>query len=270
MSETDVVQIIGRAKDGPAATFLLCTNRVDALLHRAVLSCFEQTEPNFELLIVVNGDASAEMASELRSRYGHDSRVRVASTEVRFLNFSLALGLHLARAPFIARIDSDDISSPNRLAVQIAYMRANPDVAVLASGFELIDRDGSVLSQVDPVVDRHSIRRQFFYRNPLCHPTVMLRTEAVRQVGGYLGGHHAEDYDLWCRLLVDGTWQIAAIPQLLLGYNSDPSGVARRSRSAYISMASTQLACLLASKDPRWLVGVLTSVCKLLFRARPS
>jgi len=265
----DAAKIIGCENDGPAATFLLCTNRVDALLHRAVLSCFGQTEPHFELLIIVNGDASAEMEAELRVRYGHDSRVRVVSTEVRLLNFSLALGLHLARAPFIARIDSDDISSPERLAVQIAYMRANPDVAVLASGFELIDADGRVISQVDPELDRHSIRRQLFYRNPLCHPSVMLRATAVRQVGGYLGGHHAEDYDLWCRLMVDGRWQIAAIPELLLGYNSDPSGIARRSRNAYISMASTQLACLLASKDPRWLVGVVTSIWKLLFRARP-
>jgi glycosyltransferase involved in cell wall biosynthesis len=258
------------AQSCPTATILLCTNRVDAMLDRAISSCLEQTVQCFELLIIVNGAQIAEMASELQTRYGHDHRVRVIWTDVRFLNFSLALGVHLARAPLIARMDSDDISAPDRLAVQTAFMLANPNVGVLATGFELIDSEGGVMSRVIPPTDARALRRDFYYRNPLCHPTVMLRAEAVRQVGGYLGGHHAEDYDLWCRLLVDGRWQIAAIPQLLLGYNSDSSGVARRSRSAYISMASTQLACLLASKDPRWLVGVLTSVCKLLFRARSS
>ena len=268
MRDETSIPSAGCSQAAPRATFLLCTNRSDPLLDRAILSCLDQTEQNFELLIVANGANAQAIASELKSRYGHDARIRVSSTEVRHLNFSLALGLHLARAPLVARIDSDDVSAADRLALQIAFMHAHPDVGVLATGYELIDVDGRVFSRVIPPTSDEAIRRQLYHRNPVCHPSVMVRVSAIREICGYLGGHHAEDYDLWCRLLIHGKWRIAAIPQPLLRYNSDPSGLARRSRSAYISMASTQVACLLISKDPMWLLGVLVSVWKLLLRSK--
>jgi len=268
MRDESSILSAGCSQAVPRATFLLCTNRSDPLLDRAILSCLKQTEQDFEILIVTNGANAHAIASELKSRFGHEVRVRIFSTEVRHLNFSLALGLHLARAPLVARIDADDVSAADRLALQIAFMHAHPDVGVLATGYELIDADGSVLSRVIPPTSDEAIRRQFYYRNPVCHPSVMIRVSAIRQIGGYLGGHHAEDYDLWCRLLVDGKWRISAIPQPLMRYNSDPTGLARRSRSAYVSMASTQVACLLMSKDPRWLLGVLVSIWKLLVRSK--
>ena len=254
----------------PLVTILLCTNRNDALLHRAIDSCLRQTLVDFELVLIANGECAIEIASSISHQYRNEPRLRVDQTHVRHLNFSLALGVHLSRADFIARMDADDISVPDRLEIQLAYMRTNKDVAVLASGYELIDTQGTTLSQVIPATDSKSILRQLQYRNPLCHPSVMLRAAAVRQVGGYLGGNHAEDYDLWCRIAIDGRWRIAAMAEPLIRYNAVPTGEARRSRSAYVSMASVQLGCFLATGRPQWAIGSFVSACKCIWRGRSA
>lgn len=252
----------------PLVTILLCTNRNDAFLHRAIDSCLRQTLVDFELMLVVNGECAIAIASSISDDYRSEPRLRVIQTHVRHLNFSLALGVHLSRADFIARMDADDISVPNRLELQLAYMRTNKDVAVLASGYELIDAQGTTQSQVIPSTDSNYILRQLKYRNPICHPSVMLRTVAIRQVGGYLGGHHAEDYDLWCRIAIDGRWRIAAMAEPLIRYNAVSTGEARRSRSAYVSMASIQLGCFFATGRPQWALGCLISACKCIWRGR--
>lgn len=257
-----------RREASPDVTWLLCTHREDALLHRAVQSCLAQTLRDFELLLVVNGPEVDRLVPHLARLYSDDHRVRVIGTPVQLLNFSLGLGLHLARAPFVARMDADDVAHPERLARQLAFMRAHDDVVVLGSSYRLIDADGQMRGAVSLPVDDRAIRKALRFRNPICHPTVMLRRAPVLAAGGYLGGEHAEDYDLWLRLAINPAWRFANLPEPLLCYNSSPTGAARRSMVAYATVAGAQLRQFLLTRDVRWLMGTALTAMKALLRGR--
>lgn len=251
----------------PGVSWLLCTHRDDALLRRAVASCLAQTWEDFELLLVVNGPQWAQLLPVLSDAYAHDKRVRVVGTAVHLLNFSLSLGLHLARAPLVARMDADDVAHPERLARQVAFMNAHPEVTVLGSSCRLIDQQGREVGHIDALEADRDIRRAMHYRNPMCHPSVMLRRDPVRAIGGYLGGRNAEDYDLWVRLANAGMARFANLPEPLLDYNASPSGQARRSRAAYANVAGTQWREFLITRDLRWLLGSLITMAKAFFLA---
>jgi glycosyltransferase involved in cell wall biosynthesis len=246
----------------------MCTNREDELLHRAIASCLNQTLQDLELVLVANGEHAATIERALQARYGHDDRIRLFSTEIRYLNFSLSLGLQHTRAEFVARMDADDESMPDRLEIQYDFMQHNPDVTVLCAAYELVAPDGTVVGGVVPPRSDRQIRSQLRYRNAICHPTVMFRASSVKQAGGYLGGLHAEDYDLWSRLHAIGSYRFGSIDRCVLRYSAQPSGAARRSRAAYASMASAQIRGFLESGDPRWLAGSALSVAKMLIRGR--
>jgi glycosyltransferase involved in cell wall biosynthesis len=252
----------------PLVSWLMCTNREDELLHRAIASCLNQTLQDLELVLVANGEHAAPMARALQARYGHDDRIRLFSTEIRYLNFSLSLGLHHTRAAFVARMDADDECMPDRLEIQYDFMQHNPDVTVLCAAYELVAPDGTVVGKVIPPRSDHQIRSQLRYRNAICHPTVMFRASSVKQAGGYLGGLHAEDYDLWSRLHEVRSCRFGSIDRCVLRYSAQPSGAARRSRTAYASMASSQFRCFLRDGDPRWLAGSALSAAKMLMRSR--
>lgn len=246
----------------PRVSWLLCTHRDDPLLHRAIASCLRQTMADFELLLIANGHEQERLVETLSRRYGADPRVRIVGTSVSLLNFSLTLGLHIARASYIARMDGDDVSAPDRLERQLAFMEANPSVTVLGSNYSLIDASGKICGHVALPGTDESIRKALRYRNPICHPSAMLRRQPILELGGYLGGQHAEDYDLWLRVMQRKSWQFSNLPDELLSYNVDPKGAARRSRSAYANVAAAQLRNFLLTFDPRFAVGAALSAVK--------
>jgi hypothetical protein len=111
------------------------------------------------------------------------------------------------------------------------------------------------------------IRRALFHGNPLCHPTVMFRRDVVLAAGGYLGGLHAEDYDLWSRLALNSTLHFANLSDVCLGYRVIGVGAARHSRWAYASVAASQLRNFLIGAGLLWGVSAFLSVIKLLIRS---
>jgi glycosyltransferase involved in cell wall biosynthesis len=251
----------------PKVTWLMCTNREDALLHRAIESCLSQTMTDYELLVVVNGPETDRLVRILSTTYANDQRVRVVGTPIHLLNFSLSLGLHLARARFVARMDADDVSDPKRLAMQLAYMQVNDDVAVLGSAYLLIDDHGHVHGKVAVPESDPDIRKALRCGNPICHPSVMLRRDAILAEGAYLGGRNAEDYDLWLRIAIGRRWRFANLGAPLLSYNVSPDGQARRSRAAYANVAGAQFRQFLMTNDIRWLMGAIVSAVKCFFLA---
>lgn len=250
----------------PAVSWVLCTNRLDPLLHRAISSCLTQTMADFELVIVANGSDAESIAGALRDQHIGDARVRVLTSTVHLLNFNLSLGLNEARGRYVARMDADDISEPERLAVQMDHLERHPRVAVVGSDYQWVNADGQRYQTVRVPTTDAAIRRQLFWRNPFCHPSVMFRRDVVARLGGYLGGRNAEDYDLWARLSLLKDVEFANIDRTLLFYNVDSTGPARRSRDGYANMAAAQLRNFLVAGRPLWLVAALVSAAKLLLR----
>lgn len=250
----------------PEVSWLLCTHVANDQLRVAIQSCLEQTFVNFELLVVANGTDAKEIAAHVRNWYGGDARIRLLTTEIKHLTFSLSLGLHHSRAPLVARMDGDDICTPDRLERQVAFMRANPDVVVLGSAYELIDAKGTPLKTVSLPCADSDIRRALLRGNPLCHPSVMFRRAPVVAVGGYLGGVYAQDYDLWTRLAVDSTNRFGNLSEVCLGYRVAGIGTARKARGAYAAVAASQFRNFVMGEGLVWGGAALLSAMKWSFR----
>lgn len=246
---------------------LMCCNIVDEYLSTSIDSVLRSTFKDFELVLVLNGGATIEI-ERLRAAYSDDERVRIFSTNIKYLNHNLNYGLQECRGEFVARMDADDVCYPQRLAQQVAFLNAHPDIGVVGSGYDLIDRSGAVIKTVNVPCKSDQIARALRYRNPICHPSVMMRSLLARDAGGYLGGIFIEDYDLWVRLNYSMSVLFANIDQPLIGYRMVATGDARGSQRAYFGMAAVQFRQFLQNLNPAWLFGALMSAFKGFIRGR--
>ena len=114
-------------------------------------------------------------------------------------------------------MDADDVAEPRRLAVQFAFMEANPDVGIVGSSRTLIDEAGRFIAEACSTEGDLAIRWKCLLGSPFAHPTVMLRRSVLERHGlRYREVPRAEDYDLWPRLLAHTRG--ANLPQPLLRY----------------------------------------------------
>jgi glycosyltransferase involved in cell wall biosynthesis len=203
-----------RADNVPIVDVLLPVRAPAPWLDQALDSVVGQQMSGWRLLLVMDG-YSADIQNVIDELPLTDKRVEVLP-EGSGLVAALNHGLSVSDAQFIARLDADDVSRPERLSRQVAYMREHANCVALGTGVELINEHGDVLgirgpSKPGTVVDK------LRWRCPIAHPTAIIRREAIVEVGGYRAvARHAEDFDLWLRLAANG--EIHAIPESLLSY----------------------------------------------------
>ena len=169
-------------------------------LHQAVDSILNQTLTDLELIIYNDGSVpeASQYIDTLKSR---DPRIRITgSTENRGLAFSLNVCIGLARGSYIARMDADDISAPDRLQAQVDYLETHPEVSWCGSNAFLFDEDGIWGTRVMP---ERPTKEDYLRFSPFIHPSVMYRRELFHKACGYLEKEevlHCEDYEIFMRL----------------------------------------------------------------------
>lgn len=247
----------------PEVSWVMGVHQVTDSVKVAIESCLNQTFNDFELLIIANGPNNFDIANTISEWFDFDRRISIYKTDIFFLTFSLSLGIHLAKGKYIARMDADDVSSLDRLSKQVSYMRKNPDVVVLGGAYEIKDLMGKVVETHYPPESDRAIKRAMIFRNSMCHPTTIFRKDQVEKVGAYLGGLHAEDYELWVRLITKSNVKFANLPDVLLAYNQ-LGGEARGAKSAYASQAATQFMAFLGGHGVKWLLATVITVAKLM------
>jgi glycosyltransferase involved in cell wall biosynthesis len=247
---------------------LICTHRLDAELRDALSSCFDQTVLPSSVVLVVNGlSIGAAEQGYLDDLVQTWPALRVLTTPVRGLISSLNLGLHACQAPLVARMDADDVALPHRFELQMAWMQLHPETAILGTCYNRIDAHGRVTQAVRLPAEDAQIRRALLWGNPLCHPSVMYRRQAILDLGGYHGGLHAEDYDLWLRASRRTDLQFANLPEICLSYRAVSAGDARGSRQAYASVLASQVRQLVTGGGLRWAPAAIWTLAKLIFRS---
>jgi glycosyltransferase involved in cell wall biosynthesis len=212
----------------PAVSVLLPVRDGGRWLVSALESLWRQSMESFEVIALEDGstDGSAEVLARQT-----DPRLRVISTGGVGMAKALNRGLDEARAPLVARHDADDLSHPDRLRRQAAFMDCRRDVDVLATVADYIGPDGHVLrndwvldvrAKHDPAVTPEALASLLPVTCCITHGSVMARTSTLREAGGYRAEFWpAEDYDLWLRLLP--RHRFAKLPARLYSYRVHPA-----------------------------------------------
>lgn len=199
----------------------------EAYLADAIESVLAQSFGDFEFLIVNDGstDRSGVIIDDHARR---DARIRPLHQANHGLIASLNRAIEEASAPLIARMDGDDISLSERFARQVAFLDAHPDYGVVGTNTHDMDEAGRLTECTDfHPLDHDAFLAVLANGSPLCHPSVMMRRDVVRQVGGYRAAYrHCEDYDLWLRL--SQHTRLASIADRLFLYRRSPEQVSNR------------------------------------------
>ena len=142
----------------------------------------------------------------------------------------LARGLLHCQEELVLRVDADDLSLPQRAAIQVNWMDQHPQVLVMSTPIiEFKDRIDQPLLQRWVPLDPEEISRVALLRNPLNHPSVILRRGAVLDAGSYRSVPGFEDYELWLRLLmIHGPAVLANTSQPLVLARVGPAHLHRR------------------------------------------
>ncbi len=201
----------------PEISVVMSVYNGQPFLSEAVDSILNQSFHNYEFIII--NDGSTDGSTKILQQYAAiDTRIVLIEQENKGLITALNTGLEKAKAPLIARMDADDIALPHRLEVQRNYMHSYKNIDLLGSAVTVIDEQGQpsktiTYPRTGPALDQYIYERG----SPVAHPAVMMRREAVIDLGGYRDAYkHAEDYDLWLRMHKHGV--IDNLNEVLLMY----------------------------------------------------
>ncbi len=210
---------------------LLPFRNAAATLDAAVASIVAQSFTEWHLLLIDN--ASDEASTTIAQRYAtRDQRIAVLHEPHIGIAHALNTGLAQAQHGYIARMDTDDIAHPERLARQIAFMNQHPEIGVLgtrttfATTVEKSSGMAWFVNWQNAILSPHEHYVKRFVDAPLAHPTVMFRRELVDRFGGYDTGPLPEDHELWLRWMHNGV-RFAKLPGALLTWNDHPKRLSR-------------------------------------------
>jgi glycosyltransferase involved in cell wall biosynthesis len=172
-------------------------------VQEAIKSIQQQTFDDWELVVIDDGSTDETLATV---RAIEDDRIRVYTQENKGRGYALNRGLGLARGRYVAIIDDDDIAAPQRLERTVNFLEVNPDVDLVAAGYERrYEYDGTIETDtVYPPETHDALVDELPFRNPFAHSLVTYRRTAAGELGGYRDIHSCIDYDLWVRMAVAG------------------------------------------------------------------
>ena len=213
-------------------------------LREAVDSILAQTDRDFELLAI--DDGSTDTSREILASYD-DPRLRIESNEKNLgLIATLNRGLDLARGEFIARMDADDFSLPDRLEKQIALLNRHPDFDAVSARYEFMDPQGQVMRHKHYGIDRPLSSTLVCWSSqfdvPFCHGAAVFRKSFFDRVGRYDPEFsHAEDYELFLRAQPES--QLANHPDVLYRVRRHKENVSSQNRDEQIEATLKAIIC---------------------------
>ncbi len=184
----------------PEISVIMAAYNAAKHIGESIKSVLKQTYQNFEFIIV--DDASTDETERIIEGY-NDRRIKVIKNvenigPAKSRNKAIAV----SRGRFIAIMDADDISLPHRFETQINILVSNPDCALVGSSAYMIDEDGTYKSIINVKVHDDEIRKCILQNNCFVHGSVMIRRNAMLDMGGYNDRFkYSHDYDLWLRII---------------------------------------------------------------------
>lgn len=186
------------------------TYNCELYVYDSVMSILNQTYENFELLII--DDCSTDSTLSILKSINDERIVLIEKEKNTGYTDSLNYGISIAKGKYIARMDGDDISLPERFQMQFDFLENNPEVLICGTAIQIIGKD---------TIERHPSKHEdlqikLCFSSIFHHPTVMIRTDVLKQNLYNKEFEPAEDYELWTRLAFIG--KTANLENVLLYY----------------------------------------------------
>lgn len=198
----------------PVISVILPVYNAEKYLRDSIDSILKQSYKDFELIIL--NDGSTDFSGIIINSY-NDSRISYVENDINIgLIKTLNLGISLAKGKYIARMDADDISLPERLKKQVSFMEKNKKVVACGTWIKHFEGNDNVRKY--PVNDE-DIKTFFVFRSPIAHPSVIMRAFPFKKTPPLKYNEnypHAEDYKLWADLMDFG--ELANISEYLIKY----------------------------------------------------
>jgi glycosyltransferase involved in cell wall biosynthesis len=217
----------------PQVSVIMPVYNGEKYLAEAINSILGQTFHEFELIIINDGshDSSADIV-----RSYTDPRIVFIENEINTgLPRVRNQGLYTSRGQYIAWLDCDDVSVPERLEIQVKFLDEHPRIGVCGGWIKMVG-DGKETVARYPA-DPGYIRASMLFNNFVVNSTVMMRAACTREVGLRfdLSHHLSQDYGLWVR--IPEPWQITNLPKVLTRYRLHTSQVTTIHKQKQIDVA---------------------------------
>lgn len=207
--------------DQPLVSVAMAVCNAERFLAEAIESILDQSLRDFEFIIVDYGSRDNSKPIIL-SYAAKDNRVKFREIRPCVLPAARNAGCFLARGRYIAIMDADDVSLPNRLSWEVEYMEKHPPVALLGGAVEWVDSSGRTFHVFRHPSDNRQLKSELVTHCVFWHPTIIMRREAFAAVGGYRPAFVcAHDYDLALRIAEK--YECANLEQIVLKYRVHPT-----------------------------------------------
>jgi glycosyltransferase involved in cell wall biosynthesis len=218
----------------PKVTVLVPAHNAELTLAETLDSLRLQSFKDFEVLLV--DDASSDGTGSIAQAFASHLQIRILRLRENVgVSEALNCGLRIISSPYIARIDADDIATPDRLERQVRFLDDHPHIDVCGTTMEVFTfpsiQPNWILSKP---LDDAAIKTSLIQSNAISHPSTIIRKSFFDDVGLYDSKKDlAEDYDLWCRGALLGK-NYANLPNALVRYRQHDGQVSTQKRALQI------------------------------------
>lgn len=221
----------------PRVSVLMSVYNGEKHLHQAVDSILNQTFKDFEFLIINDGSTD-KTAQILQSNY--DPRIKIINNDKNIgLTKSLNKGLKIARGKYIARMDADDISMPERLEKEVRLLERRKNVGLVGTYCLVINENGKVFYEFKSSANEKILKKNLLAENQFTHGSAMFRRRCLEKAGDYREEFVvAQDYDLWLRIAEFS--DLAIIPEFLYQWRLDIQSISANKlaqQNKFVSLA---------------------------------
>lgn len=201
----------------PKISVLMPVYNCRPFIEESVNSILNQTFEDFEFIII--DDCSTDGTYEYLQTLTDPRIIIIRKVKNSGYTISLNMGLKMAKGMYIARMDGDDISFPDRFEKQVTFMDENPDIILSGGGYKAIDSDFKFI----PRTSSEDIVLELMSLSPIAHPTAFFRSDILNSNSLQYNTQYepAEDYKMWTTLVEYG--KLANITDIILHYRIHPN-----------------------------------------------
>lgn len=242
----------------PKVSVILPFFNAEVTLNRAMESIESQTLKDFEC-ILINNNSTDKSVDFAKRQIGKDKRFILIHEKNKGVMFASNAGSDMARGDYIARMDADDFSTPDRLKLQSDFLDANPDYGAIGGKVKHISHSENTrgfaryVEWVNSVQTYSEILNSQFIESPIVNPSTMWRKAVGEKYGMFKQGNFPEDYEMWLRWLSKGV-KIKKLNEIVLNWHDSDTRLTRTqsiySDSSFYRIKTKYLAQWLEGNNP--------------------